>query len=361
MAWGSLQGKVTVVGGMFLSYDYKLDALWIGGLLVVAAAAVVLSRSIAIEPAFAALTVAFALLYLLLPHSLITATNVDARVVPAAVAFFLCAIRLSLAPRVAALLAVCVVLLAGSRVVVIERQWHDISNKIAVQVQLLDAALPRDANLYSLFPEGGAQIAKTGAPVRSPCELCDAEPKCARLAHVRRALTAAPRVARGRDRSVELGRAVHGQPGDPQAILVRLDVQAARRSCAGNCRAGAPRSTTPTASICAGAPATAAADLDSVPGAEVGGDDRHRQAAVDARRVVQVHRGDPELAPLRIEDVRPVLRRGHPERDRPRGRQARRRPEDVLADRPGAGTRSSRTSWSTRFQNGVPSCELWSK
>ncbi len=164
MAWGSLQGKVTVAGGMFLSYDYKLDALWIGGLLVVAAAAVALSRSIAIEPAFAALTVAFALLYLLLPHSLITATNVDARVVPAAVAFFLCAIRLSLAPRVAALLAVCVVLLAGSRVVVIERQWHDISNKIAVQVQLLDAALPRDANLYSLFPEGGAQIAKRERP-----------------------------------------------------------------------------------------------------------------------------------------------------------------------------------------------------
>ncbi len=164
LAWGSVREKAQVVGGMFLSYDHKLDAIWVAGLLVVAVVAVVLSHSITIEPAFAALTVVFALLFLLLPASLITATNVDARLVPAVVACFLCAIRLSLAPRLAAGLAVCVVLLAAIRVGVITHQWHEISGNIATQVQLLDSAVPRNADVYSLFPEGASRIAKPERP-----------------------------------------------------------------------------------------------------------------------------------------------------------------------------------------------------
>ena len=160
VAWGSPKEKVSVLGGMFLSYDHRLDALWIGGVIVVAVAAVVLSRSIAIEPSFATLAVVFGLIFLLLPPTLITASNVDARIVPAAIAFALCAVRLSLTARVAATLAICVVALATGRVAVIAVQWENMSNMIAAQVQSLDAALPRNANVYSLFPEGGPQIDK---------------------------------------------------------------------------------------------------------------------------------------------------------------------------------------------------------
>ena len=160
MAWGTLKGKVQVLGGVFLTYDYRLDAAWIGGALVIALVAVACSRSVSIEPSFAALAIVFALLSLLLPHSLITASNVDARVVPATVAFCLCAVRLSLAPRVAAGLAVCVVLLAASRVAVVADQWRSISGKISAQVHALDDALPRNADVYSLFPEGAPQIDK---------------------------------------------------------------------------------------------------------------------------------------------------------------------------------------------------------
>ena len=159
-AWGSLSEKAHALGGSYLSYDYKLDALWILGVVVIAVTAVLLSRSMRIEPAFATLAVLFALIFVVLPHTLITATNVDARVVPAAIAFFLCAVRLSLPPRTAAALALCVVFLGAGRIIAITRQWRTISAEIAAQVQTLDAALPRNANVYSLFPEGGPQIDK---------------------------------------------------------------------------------------------------------------------------------------------------------------------------------------------------------
>jgi hypothetical protein len=150
MAWGSLNEKIHVLGGMFLTYNYRLDAALLGGVIAVALAAAAFSRKLEVEPSFAVLTVVCALLFIALPHSLITATNVDARVVPAALAFFLLAIRLSPRPRVA----------AGSRVAVITAQWLDTSGKIATQVRLLDAALPRDSNVYSIFPEGGSQVGK---------------------------------------------------------------------------------------------------------------------------------------------------------------------------------------------------------
>lgn len=164
MSWGSIQEKAQVLGGMFLTYDRRLDALWLGGIVVVALLAIALGRRVRIEPAFAALAITFAFLYVLLPHSLITATNVDARLVPAAVAMALCAVQLSLRPQVAAALAMCVVALAGSRVAVIAYQWHGISDKISTQVKLLDAALPRNADVYSLFPEGSAQVSKRERP-----------------------------------------------------------------------------------------------------------------------------------------------------------------------------------------------------
>jgi hypothetical protein len=160
VTWGTIRGKVQVLGSVFLSYDHRLDVLWIGALILVGLAAVMLSRSITIRPVFAAVTVAFAFLFVLLPHSLITASNVDARVVPAVAAFALCAVRLSLRPRLAAALALSAVLLGVSRVVVIGAQWHGLSGKISAQVQSLDAALPRNANVYSLFPEDGPQIDK---------------------------------------------------------------------------------------------------------------------------------------------------------------------------------------------------------
>jgi hypothetical protein len=160
MAWGSLTSNVRVLGGVFLSYDYRLDALWLGGGVVMALAAVASSRSAAIEPTFAAVAVAFAFLFLLLPQSMITASNVNARVIPAFVAFSLCAVRLSLAPRLAAVLAVCIVVLGLSRVAVIAAQWRVISGRIAEQVQALDEALPRNASVYSVFPEDGPQIDK---------------------------------------------------------------------------------------------------------------------------------------------------------------------------------------------------------
>lgn len=160
MTWGTIRGKVQVLGGMFLSYDHRLDALWLGGLVLIGIAAVVFSRSIALRPVFAALTVAFAFLFVLLPHSLITASNVDARLVPAVAAFSLCAVRLSLPPRLAAALAVSAVLLGLIRVTVIGGQWHEISGTISAQVQAMDAALPRNANVYSLFPEDAPQIDK---------------------------------------------------------------------------------------------------------------------------------------------------------------------------------------------------------
>jgi hypothetical protein len=164
MSWGSLVEKAHVLAGTFLSYNYKLDALWILGVVAIAVVAVVLARSITIEPAFATLAALLALIFVLLPHTLITATNVDARPVPAAVAFFLCAIRLSLPPRIAATLAIGVVALGVGRVAVIKAQWRTISDEIAAQVQALDTALPRNANVYSLFPEGGAQVDKRQRP-----------------------------------------------------------------------------------------------------------------------------------------------------------------------------------------------------
>ena len=159
-AWGSLSEKAHALGGSYLAYNYKLDALWLLGVIVIALIAVALSRSIRIEPAFATLAALFALIFVLLPHTLITATNVDARVVPAAIAFFLCAIRLSLPPRTAAALALCVVFLGAGRIVMITHQWRTMSAEIATQVHALDAALPRNADVYSLFPEGGPQIDK---------------------------------------------------------------------------------------------------------------------------------------------------------------------------------------------------------
>jgi hypothetical protein len=164
MSWGSIREKAQVLGGMFLTYDRALDALWLGGIIVVALVAFTLARGVAIEPSFAALATTFAFHYVLLPHSLITATNVDARVVPAAVAMTLCAVRLSLPPRVTAGLAMCVVVLAGSRVAVVASQWQTISDKSGTQVKLLDSALPENANLYSLFPEGGTQVSKRERP-----------------------------------------------------------------------------------------------------------------------------------------------------------------------------------------------------
>ncbi len=160
MIWGSLAETVRTLGGMFSTYDYRLDALWTAGIVVVGLAAVAIARSAVIEPAFAAVAVVFAALSVLLPHSMITASNVNARVVPAAVAFFLCAIGLSLAPRVAATLAVCVVLAGLSRVVVVATQWHATSGRIAAQVQALDKAVPRNTSVYSVFPEDGPQIDK---------------------------------------------------------------------------------------------------------------------------------------------------------------------------------------------------------
>ena len=160
MDWGSLTSNVRVLGGVFLSYDYRLDAVWLVGIVVTALAAVAFSRSAVIEPTFAAVAVAFAVLFMLLPHSMITASNVNARVIPAFVAFALCAVRLSLAPRLAAALAVCVVALALSRVAVIAGQWHAVSETISAQVHALDEAIPRNANVYSVFPEDGPQIDK---------------------------------------------------------------------------------------------------------------------------------------------------------------------------------------------------------
>lgn len=160
VAWGSPLEKVQVLGGMLLSYSHRVDALWIGGVVIVALAALVLSRSITIEPLFAALAIVFAVVFLLLPPTLITASNVDARIVPAVIAFALCAVRLSPTPRAAAALAICVVALAAGRITVITAQWRSISDTVAAQVHSLDAALPRNADVYSLFPEGGPQIDK---------------------------------------------------------------------------------------------------------------------------------------------------------------------------------------------------------
>src|SRR4051812_29383196 len=70
--------------------------------------------------------------------------------------------------------------------------------------------------------------------------------------------------------------------------------------------------------------------------AEIGGDDRHLAAAVNARGVGGMHGTEANLAPAAVEQVRPVLRAVHPEVQRTAGVDVRRRPEDVLAGGPPA-------------------------
>jgi hypothetical protein len=160
IVWGTPREKAQVAAGMYSTYDHRLDALWLGGALVLALAGVALSRRVELDPLAAVLTAVFALCFLLLPPSLITASNVDARVIPGVLALFLCAVRISPRPGVAASLCVCAVLLGGSRVAVIAVQWQHLSTKIASQVRRLDASLPRNADVYSLFPEDAPQIDK---------------------------------------------------------------------------------------------------------------------------------------------------------------------------------------------------------
>src|SRR5581483_3554127 len=141
--WGSAKEKAKPVFGLFLTYDRRVDALLLGALLVVLAAAVLLARRRTIVVPAAALAAVFALLYLVLPHAFVTATVVDSRMLPAVVVTALCALRLSLPPRLAAGLAVAAVALGVARLAYVTHEWRLIGGAIDRQVALLDRSLPR--------------------------------------------------------------------------------------------------------------------------------------------------------------------------------------------------------------------------
>ena len=118
-------------------------------------------------------------------------------------------------------------LLAGSRVAVVAHQWQGISDKIATQVQALDEALPRNADVYSLFPEGAPQIDKRERAYAHLASYATIN----RNAHVSRTFaerSQQPLVSRVDElAALELRSASDGESRNPSALLLRVDLPAA--------------------------------------------------------------------------------------------------------------------------------------
>src|SRR4051812_43729102 len=79
-----------------------------------------------------------------------------------------------------------------------------------------------------------------------------------------------------------------------------------------------------------------AAGVSAGAGAEVGGDDRRRAAAVDAGSASRVDGAEADLTPAAVEQVRPVGRAREPELERARGADVGSAPDEVLAHGPPA-------------------------
>jgi len=158
--WGSAAVKAKPVAGFFLTYGRGADALLLGAILACVVIALVAARARSVRWSVASAALALAGLYVVVPHSLATATDVDTRLVPAVVVLGLCSVRLSLPPRLAAGLAVAVVVVAVVRLGYVTHEWRQIGGAIGRQVALLDRSLPRNADVYSVFPQGASWIGR---------------------------------------------------------------------------------------------------------------------------------------------------------------------------------------------------------
>jgi hypothetical protein len=166
VSWDSPVDKAKALIGLFLSYNYTWDVLTLGGIAVIFFVAVARSVRVNVNYHFAAIAVAFVLLFVVLPYTAFTASDVDVRALPPAVVMAVCAVQFRIGRRLAVALTAATVAVGLARVGLIADEWLHLSRSISREVQRLNTALPRNATVYAIFPEGASWVGKRERPYR---------------------------------------------------------------------------------------------------------------------------------------------------------------------------------------------------
>ncbi len=149
-SWGTLTQKLIGLLPLLLTYNYRFDVCFLIVLLGLALYGIKSVQEVSIHRPIFLTGMAFLLLDLVAPHKWLGGSPVDSRFIPPAVLLILFSLRVRLPQASARFLFVAILLIFSVRLLMVERTWKGLSDRIAGQVELFQA-LPEGATLYPLL------------------------------------------------------------------------------------------------------------------------------------------------------------------------------------------------------------------
>jgi hypothetical protein len=160
--WNTVSGKLLGLLSLILSYNYKVDLLFMAGLLGIFIVLIRQTQSVQVDGAVFTAGAIFTILYLLSPMLLFGSYAADVRFILPAALLLTLSLKVSIPPQTKMVLLSLFLLLACVRVAFIWRTWVTLDQRIATHVEGLKK-LPVGARVYPIFElQGTKQEQKVG-------------------------------------------------------------------------------------------------------------------------------------------------------------------------------------------------------